>query len=146
MEILSLEFGDYPTFTWNGTFLVILLPSALMGVLISGAYNASARKGNKNWRWVVLAPLLLVLAPLLILEDFIPTLLADGLGGGAIAVALVVLLGGYGLSPHGPRWLRAFSLLLALTLTIVTPYAGFFQQRLSVIAQRIGRRLEQYIL
>jgi hypothetical protein len=126
MVILALEFGDYPRFTWRGTFLMILLPSALLGALIGAAHHALARNGNRYWRGAILAPLLLVLAPLLFMEDFIPTLLDDGLGGGAIAVSLIGLLGGYGLSPQRTGWLRAPALLLAFTLTFAPALAMFF--------------------
>lgn len=132
MVILALEFGDYPRFTWNGTFLMILLPSVLMGGLISGAHYALVRNGNRLWRWASLAPLLLVLAPLIFMEDFIPMLLADGLGGGAIAVALIGLFGGYGLSSHRKSWLRGLALFLAVILTVATPLAVFFADQAGV--------------
>jgi len=136
MTVLALEFGDYPRYTWNGTFLMIVLPSVLMGGLLSGAKYAADTKRSKYWRWAALAPILLVVGPLLFVPDFIPTLLEEGLGGGAIAVVLVGLFGGYGLSSLGNRWLRGLSLLLAITVTFATPYALFFADNLGSVTAR----------
>lgn len=136
MTVLALEFGDYPRFTWDGTFLMIVLPSAMMGLLLGGANYAGQTHGNNRWRWAALSPILLVIGPLLFMPDFIPTLLEDGLGGGAIAVTLVGLFGGYGFSGLGNRWLRGTSLLLALIVTCATPYALFFAESLGKLTAR----------
>jgi hypothetical protein len=136
MTILALEFGDYPVFTWDGTFLMIVLPSTLMGLLLGGANYAAYIRGNKRWRWAAISPILLVIGPLIFMPDFIPTLLEEGLGGGAIAVALVGLFGGYGLSSLGKRWLRGLLLLLALIVTCATPYALFFADNLGRLTAR----------
>lgn len=118
MVVLALQFGNQPEFTWRGTFAGILLPAALMGALLGGAGYLTATSGEKRWRWVTLAPLLLILGPLVFTEGFIPTLLTTGLGGGAILVALVGILGGYAFSGFGRRWMQwGLGLLLVGSLS-----------------------------
>ena len=78
MTVLALELGDYPRFTWDGTFLMIVLPSTLMGLLLGGANYAANIRGNKRWRWTAMSPILLVIGPLIFMPDFIPTRLEEG--------------------------------------------------------------------
>jgi hypothetical protein len=87
-----------------------------MGLLIGLAVEASKTDGDKRWRWAVWAPLLMVIAPLIFVENFIPTLMETGMGGGAIAVTLIGLLGAHGLAGLGPKWIRWVTGLLALIL------------------------------
>lgn len=111
MALLALHFGEPPTFTWAGTFGAILLPAALAGAWLGWA--ATDSRAGRRWRWALLSPLLMVLGPLLFLEGFIPALMQNGMGGGAIAVALVGILGGVADSGLGPRWARWVAGLLA---------------------------------
>ena len=106
MVVQALQFGEDPHFTWRGTFAAILLPAALMGALLGAAAYLTKRSGKKRWRWAILAPLLLVVGPLLFVDDFILTLITTGMGSGAILVALIGLLGGYAFSGFGRRWMR----------------------------------------
>ena len=89
--------GPESTFDWFGTFEGVLLPGAVMGALLGWAAHLQGRA-----RWLVAAPLVFVL--------FTPSVLAsvfvDGLGGGAIAVPLIGMAGGYALAGRGPRWAR----------------------------------------
>lgn len=124
MVVLVLQFGEQPHFTWRGTFAAIMLPAALMGALLSGAAYLTASSGQKRWRGVILAPLLLVLGPLLLTEGFIPTLLATGLGSGAILVALMGVLGGYACSSFGRGWMRWGLGIFAGSLLIAAIVAG----------------------
>lgn len=125
MVVLALEFGDYPRFTWDGTFAFVLIPAAIMGAVLNGA-RVSIKQGDRRWRWAVLAPLLLVVAPLLFMKDFIPVLLETGMGGGALGVALIGLFGGYGLSGGGANWRKIVAKLLAILITGATVYGVFF--------------------
>lgn len=119
MAIFALQFGEQPQFTWHGTFVVILLPSALMGALLSVAAYLTERSGKTRWRWAILAPLLLVIFPLLFLEGFITALITTGLGGGTIFLALIGVLGGYAFSSFGRRWMR-WGLVILIVSLIVT--------------------------
>jgi hypothetical protein len=135
MVVLALEFGERPHFTWQGTFGAILLPAALMGAILGGATHAAETSAKTRWRWATLSPLLLVIGPAIFTKDFLSTLLTTGLGGGAIGVVLIGLLGGYALSGFGARWTRwlsglfillllAAALVYGLYLAIVTGSAG----------------------
>ncbi len=126
MALLALEFGDRPVFTWQGTFGAILLPAALMGALLGGGACAAETSDGKGWRWVILSPVLLIIGPAIATDDFITTLLTTGVGGGAIGVALLGLLGGYALSGFGAIWLRWGSGLLALLLTFAAGIGVFY--------------------
>jgi hypothetical protein len=87
--------GPESTFDWFGTFEGVLLPGAVVGALLGWA-------AHQRRRWLVAAPLVFVL--------FTPSVLGsvfvDGLGGGAIAVPLFGMAGGYALAGRGPRWAR----------------------------------------
>lgn len=134
MTLLALVFGDRPQYTWLGAFGAILLPAALMGAMLGWATWAAetpdaTSAGNpirKRWRWAILSPLVMFLAPAILIEDLIPAFLATGLGGGAIAVALIGMLGGYALSGFGMLWMRWLSGLLALLFSIVIGASQFF--------------------
>lgn len=126
MVVLTLEFGERPNFTWQGTFGGILLPAATMGALLGVATCAEGPSARKWWRWVILSPVLLVLGPAIATKDFVPTLLTTGLGGGAIGVALIGLLGGYALSGIGPRWLRWVAGFLTILFLVASAYGFSF--------------------
>jgi len=126
MALLALEFGERPKFTWEGTFGAILLPAALMGALLGGATYFAQASHSTRWRWAVLSPLLLVLGPVIFLRDFIPALVTTGLGGGAIGVALIGLLGGYAFSGFGVRWTRWASGLFPILFFIIAPLYAFY--------------------
>lgn len=126
MVVLALEFGERPSFTWQGTFGGILLPAATMGAMLGAATCAEGPSARKWWRWVVLSPVLLVLGPAIATKDFIPTLLTTGLGGGAIGVALIGLLGGYALSGIGARWLRRVAGFLTILFMVASAFGFSF--------------------
>lgn len=125
MVVLALKFGEQPNFTWRGTFAGILLPAALVGAWLGGATHSSATSGSKTWRWSFLSPLLLVLGAAFGTENFLSTLIRTGMGGGAIGVALIGMLGGYAFSGLGALWKRWVSGLLAALLSLAAG-AGLF--------------------
>ena len=118
MVLLALKFGDSPQFTWEGTFGAILLPTALVGAMLGGATYVAESSDRKWWRWATLLPLLLVLGPAIVSKDFITNLVTTGMGGGAIGVALIGMLGGYAFSGFGAQWTRWVSGLLSLFFTL----------------------------
>lgn len=126
MVLLTLEFGERPHFTWQGTFGGILLPAATMGAMLGAATCAEGPSARKRLRWVILSPLLLVLGPAIATEDFIPKLLTTGLGGGAIGVALIGLLGGYALSGIGARRLRWVAGFLTISFMVASAFGFSF--------------------
>jgi hypothetical protein len=97
--------GPDSTVTWTGTFAAVLLPGAVVGGLLGWAEHLRRAGGRRRWRWLALAPLLFPVATLS-LPGAISTLLATGVGGGAIGITLLAMLGGASLSGRGPLWLR----------------------------------------
>ena len=98
--------GTESQFEWVGTYEGILLPGAVVGGLLGWA---AYRHGRTPW-WLVMAPLLFVVAtPTVVASVFV-----DGLGGGALAVPLVGMAGGYALAGRGLRWTRWAAAVVAL--------------------------------
>jgi len=95
--------GPTSTFTFTGTFGVIIPTGVAVGALIGWA-EYQRRVGRPIW--------LLILAPLLI--GIIPALAGGGLDFGPIGLALVGLAGGYALSGRGPLWTRIVAGLVNL--------------------------------
>ena len=126
MALLAVQLGEIPQFTWSGTFAAVLLPAALVGALVGGAYRAAGVAGSRERRWVLLSPILFVLGSILFQERFIATLLSTGMGGGAIGVALIGILGGYARAARGVRWLRWVAGFLAAALTVATIVPVYF--------------------
>lgn len=97
--------GPASTVDWWGTFGGLILPGAAAGGLLGWAEALRRTGGRQHWRWLAVAPLALAVAPML-LPGAVPALLTQGLGGGAIAVALIAMGGGYAVSRRGPLWGR----------------------------------------
>ena len=105
--------------SWYGTFVQILLPGIVTGMLLGWAEYIRRTGGRRRWRWLSLAPLAF---PIFIVAS--PEVIGDlfkgqfpftgGIGGGALALPLFGMAGGYALSGRGPKWARALASLLAL--------------------------------
>ena len=54
--------GTESSFTWTGTFLLVLLPGVLVGGLLGWAEALRQSCGHRRWRWVALAPALFIIA------------------------------------------------------------------------------------
>lgn len=72
---------------------------------------------------LALAPLAFAVAPML-LPGAVPALLTQGLGGGAIAVALMAVGGGYAVSRRGPLWSRLACSITSAALLAALALAG----------------------
>ena len=115
--------GSESTFHWFGTYEGILLPGAVVGGLLGWSEHLQ-RSGGRPRRWLAAVPLVFVLAtPGVVVSVFV-----DGLGGGALAVPLFGIAGGYALSGGGPRWARwvagAVALLPVPVWLIGTSFVG----------------------
>lgn len=108
---------------WLGTFLLVLVPGAAVGALLGVAEHMRRTGGRTGWRWLAAAPLLLAVAALLPPGAFI-RLVTTGIGGGAIGVVAVGMLGGYAVSGRGPLWARVVCGALALLLGGATVASG----------------------
>jgi hypothetical protein len=110
--------GAESTVSWSGTFVWILLPGVAVGALLGWAEHLRRTGGRRGWRWLALSPLLfasvLFSDPTDLLQFF-----RDGIGGGALAVPLFGMLGGYALSTRGPLWAR-----LAGRAVVLSPIAA----------------------
>lgn len=119
--------GADSAFDWLGTFVGLLLPATTTGALLGLAEAIRRAGGRRHWRRLALAPLLLAVVPLL-LPDALLALLTQGLGGGAIAVALFGMGAGWALSGRGPRWGRiavgTLCLLGDLAIVASSPFIG----------------------
>lgn len=108
--------GTGTTFTWVGTFLLILIPGALLGALLGWAEHLRRTGGlrGRRQRWLVLSPLMLAAA--LLDPSILRALVTTGEGGGALGVVIIGLTGGHALSGRGARWARVTSGLVAFVL------------------------------
>ena len=122
MQDLALHYGDRPVMTWNGTFISILIPAGVMGALLATGDYYRKQNHSPRWQWAGLAPLLLVIVPMIATPNFIPILMETGNGGGAIAVTLFGMLGGHALSGRGPVLGRLLTGLAGCGMSIL---AGF---------------------
>lgn len=115
--------GPTSTISWWGTFGAILVPGAVAGALLGWAEALRRTGGRRGWRWLALAPLTFAIAPQLS-PGAIVHLLTQGLGGGAIAVPLMGIGGGYALSRRGPLWVRLVCGVVSAALVALLALAG----------------------
>ena len=110
---------------WVDTWAFILLPGAVTGALLGWAEVLRRTGGRHRWRTLALAPLVFT-AVLFSDPAHLSGILADGIGGGAIGVPVVGMIGGLAVSGRGPGWARALAGLLfgtALVVWLVTATA-----------------------
>ena len=103
--------GPGSTVEWYGTFAQILLPGVIVGVLLGWAEHIRRTGGRQGWRWLAVAPIAFTVAVFVSPEVVSAVfngqpLLGGGIGGGAIAIPLFGMAGGYALSGRGPLWSR----------------------------------------
>jgi len=111
--------GDESTVHWYGTFVQILLPGVLIGMLFGWAEHLRRTGGQPRRWWLVCTPLVFALFVLVSPESIAGLLrgevpFADGLGLGAVLIPLMGMAGGYALSGRGPLWGRLAAGLFAL--------------------------------
>lgn len=132
------EFAGYGSrVAWLDTFAAILLPGVIVGALLGWAHTIRLRGGRRGWRWLGAAPAAFAVAPML-LPGAVVALITQGLGGGAVAVALLAIGGGFAISGLGPLWVRivcgVISGLLIVGVTLTT--FGIAGARLAVTEPR----------
>jgi hypothetical protein len=101
--------GPASTFTFGGTFGIIISTGAAVGALL-GLAEYQRRIGHR-YRILIATPLLLGLVPLV---------LGDG-GGAQFGLAGFALITGYAVSGRGPLWTR----ILAWVVTVGAPAVPF---------------------
>lgn len=111
--------GPESTVGWYGTFVQVLLPGVVVGVLLGWAEHIRATGGRRGWRWLAAAPLAFTVVVFVSPETVNAVfrrepLFSGAIGGGAIALPLFGMAGGYALSGRGPLRARLMSGLVAL--------------------------------
>jgi hypothetical protein len=99
---------------WAGTFLFVLLPGVVTGVLLGWAEHIRTTGGRRWWRWLACSPLVfssVLVGPLLQTGSVVQS---GGIGGGALAVPLFGMAGGFAISGRGPAWARIVCGLITL--------------------------------
>ena len=104
--------GPTSTFTFNGTFGIILPTGTLVGALLGWAEYQ--RRAGRWYPLLIGAPLLLAI---------LPSLLTAGLDLAPVGLALSAMVGGYAVSGRGPLWVRSVAGLIAAG-AIVAPFAA----------------------
>ena len=96
---------------WVNTFGFILLPGVLAGALLGWGEHLRRTGGRPHLRLLSLSPLLF--AAILLSDPLdISSLLDDGVGGGALGVPLIGILGGYAAAGRGSPVRRAVAGLI----------------------------------
>ena len=132
--------GAESSFTWTGTFLLVLLPGVLVGGLLGWGEALRQLGGRRRWQWLALAPALFLIA--LADPQIFSALIQTGFGGGAIGVVLVGLLGGYALAPRGPAWSRVAAGIFAMAGIAIS---GFMTSGVQPIATAHGAWAAVYL-
>ena len=94
--------GPTSTFTFNGTFGIILPAGTLVGALLGWAEYQ--RRAGRQYPVLIGAPLLLAI---------LPSLLTAELDLAPVVLALSAMVGGYAVSGRGPLWVRSVAGLIA---------------------------------
>jgi hypothetical protein len=97
--------GFASSVSWVDTFASVLLPGLIVGGLLGWAHAIRMSGGRPGWRWLGAAPAAFAIAPML-LPGAVVALFTQGLGGGAIAVPILAIAGGFAVSGLGPLWAR----------------------------------------
>jgi hypothetical protein len=95
--------GPDSTFTFTGTFGIIIPTGLLVGALLGWA-EYQRRVGHQH-RLLVLTPLLVGIIPL-VRPGALTALLTDGDGLAPVGLAVSAMIGGYSISGRGPTWPR----------------------------------------
>ena len=123
------------TVDWLGTFGLILAPGLVVGALLGWAEHIRRTGGRRGWRWLALAPLLFPICALSV-PGALALFLSTGIGGGALGVALIGMLGGYAMAWRGPLALRIVAGVLALLAVPGAIIGSLFAPTLAVTTPR----------
>lgn len=112
---------------WYGTFVAIIGAGAITGALLGLAEYFRRTGGRRHWRWLAVAPLTFAILPLT-MPDAILALVTQGLGGGAVAISLIAIAGGFAVSGRGALWARiicgVLTLAIIASLILTVPAVG----------------------
>jgi hypothetical protein len=119
-EYMSALTGRKSGVTWFGTFAGVLAPATAVGALFGWSEHRS-RTGRSlpHRRAVVAAPMIMGIVPLT-KPGAIETLMTNGQGSGAPAIAATAIAGGYALAGRGPTWTRIVTGVLVVAVAAGT--------------------------
>lgn len=119
-EYMSALTGRESEVTWFGTFAGVLAPAAAVGALF-GWTEHRRRTGRSlpHRRAVAAAPAIMGIVPLT-KPGAIETLVTNGQGSAAPAIAAAAIGGGYALAGRGPAWTRILTGVLAVVVAAGT--------------------------
>jgi hypothetical protein len=109
--------GGASRIEWYGTFVAVLAAGVIAGALLGLAEHFRRTGGRRHRRWLALAPLAFAVLPLT-MPDALLALVTQGLGGGAVAVALLAIAGGFAISGSGALWARILCSVLAIAFVL----------------------------
>ena len=101
--------GPDSTFTFTGTFGIIILTGTIVGALLGWAEYQ--HRAGRQYRLLILAPLLI---------GIVPNVATATLDPAPIGLALLAMVGGYAVSGRGPLWTRIVAGTLNLAGVAVT--------------------------
>lgn len=107
--------GGASRMDWYGTFVAVIGAGLITGALLGLAEYFRRTGGRRHWRWLGLAPLGFAILPLT-MPGALLALVTEGLGGGAVAVALIAIAGGFAVSGRGALWARLACGVLTLVM------------------------------
>lgn len=110
---------------WVGTFPLILLPGTVVGAAYGWEWARRRTDARRARWWMVLLPLVfpvLALTP----PGALTTFLTTGIGGGALAVAVAGILGGFAISGRGPLVARIVAGVMTAVGILAAAFAGLF--------------------
>jgi hypothetical protein len=124
----QMAYADGSHVHWYPTFLLVLLPGALVGTAF-GLAEHRRRAGLPRSGWLAASPVLFTAALLdpTILRQFV----TQGIGGGSVGVALAALGGGYALAGRGRAWWRRTCGGYAVVIVLMMVVMASDQQPLS---------------
>jgi hypothetical protein len=117
-SVMSEVAGEESSVHWYGTFVQVLLPGALVGALLGRGWQLGRTLSRRRAQLLAAAPMLFA-AAMFVSPEVVSALsrgeplLEDGIGGGAIAIPLFAMAGGYAIGGHR-RWLRLVLGIVAL--------------------------------
>ncbi|MDQ2662077.1 MAG: hypothetical protein M3Y52_09420 [Actinomycetota bacterium] len=115
-EYMSAISGKESEVTWYGTFAGVLAPAAAVGALFGWAeHRRHTGRDLPHRRAVAAAPVIMGIVPLT-KPGAIKTLVTNGQGSGAGAIAGAAIAGGYALAGRGPAWTRILTGVLAVAV------------------------------
>ena len=107
--------GGASRIDWYGTFVGVLAAGMIVGGLLGLAEHFRRTGGRRHWRWLALAPLAFAILPMTA-PGALVALVSEGLGGGAVGVALTAIAGGFAISGRGALWARIVCGVIALSM------------------------------